>query len=37
MTEVAPTQILGQFLRDIARSNPTNFRVFSPDEKPPIA
>jgi xylulose-5-phosphate/fructose-6-phosphate phosphoketolase len=31
-TEVAPTQILGQFLRDIARNNPTNFRVFSPDE-----
>jgi xylulose-5-phosphate/fructose-6-phosphate phosphoketolase len=31
-TEAAPTQILGQFLRDIARSNPTNFRVFCPDE-----
>jgi len=30
--EVGPTQILGQFLRDVARSNPTNFRVFSPDE-----
>jgi len=31
-TEVGPTEILGQFLRDIARDNPTNFRVFSPDE-----
>jgi xylulose-5-phosphate/fructose-6-phosphate phosphoketolase len=31
-TEVGPTQILGQFLRDIARDNPTNFRVLSPDE-----
>jgi len=31
-TEVGPTQILGQFLRDVARHNPTNFRVFSPDE-----
>jgi xylulose-5-phosphate/fructose-6-phosphate phosphoketolase len=31
-TEAGPTQILGQFLRDIARDNPTNFRVFSPDE-----
>jgi xylulose-5-phosphate/fructose-6-phosphate phosphoketolase len=31
-TEVPPTQILGEFLRDIARNNPTNFRVFSPDE-----
>jgi xylulose-5-phosphate/fructose-6-phosphate phosphoketolase len=30
--EVGPTQILGQFLRDIARHNPTNFRVFCPDE-----
>ena len=30
--EVGPTQILGQFLRDIARDNPHNFRVFSPDE-----
>jgi len=30
--EVGPTQVLGQFLRDIARSNPNNFRVFSPDE-----
>jgi len=31
-TEVGPTQILGQFLRDVARNNPTNFRVLSPDE-----
>jgi xylulose-5-phosphate/fructose-6-phosphate phosphoketolase len=31
-TEVGPTQILGQFLRDVMRSNPTNFRVLSPDE-----
>ena len=30
--EVSPTQVLGQFLRDVARSNPHNFRVFSPDE-----
>ncbi len=29
---VGPTEILGQFLRDIARNNPHNFRVFSPDE-----
>jgi xylulose-5-phosphate/fructose-6-phosphate phosphoketolase len=28
----SPTEILGQFLRDIARANPRNFRVFSPDE-----
>jgi xylulose-5-phosphate/fructose-6-phosphate phosphoketolase len=27
-----PTEILGKFLRDIARANPHNFRVFSPDE-----
>ena len=31
-TEVGPTQILGQFLRDVMRDNPTNFRVLSPDE-----
>ena len=30
--EVSPTQVLGQFLRDVARKNPQNFRVFSPDE-----
>ena len=32
MTEVGPTQVLGQFLRDVARNNPNNFRVLSPDE-----
>ncbi len=32
LTEIGPTQILGQFLRDIARDNPSNFRVLSPDE-----
>jgi len=31
-TEVGPTQILSQFLRDVARNNPSNFRVLSPDE-----
>jgi xylulose-5-phosphate/fructose-6-phosphate phosphoketolase len=31
-TEVGPTELLGRFLRDVARNNPTNFRVFSPDE-----
>lgn len=31
-SEVGPTQILGEFLRDIARDNPSNFRVLSPDE-----
>jgi xylulose-5-phosphate/fructose-6-phosphate phosphoketolase len=31
-TQVGPTQILGQFLRDVMHDNPTNFRVFSPDE-----
>jgi xylulose-5-phosphate/fructose-6-phosphate phosphoketolase len=30
--EAAPTLVLGEFLRDVARSNPHNFRVFSPDE-----
>jgi xylulose-5-phosphate/fructose-6-phosphate phosphoketolase len=30
--EAEPTKILGQFLRDVMRRNPTNFRVFSPDE-----
>jgi xylulose-5-phosphate/fructose-6-phosphate phosphoketolase len=29
---VPPTQVLGEMLRDIARINPHNFRVFSPDE-----
>src|SRR5689334_21926269 len=32
LAEIGPTQVLGQFLRDIARDNPANFRVFSPDE-----
>jgi xylulose-5-phosphate/fructose-6-phosphate phosphoketolase len=32
ISEVGPTQILGEFLRDIARDNPSNFRVLSPDE-----
>jgi xylulose-5-phosphate/fructose-6-phosphate phosphoketolase len=31
-TEAEATEILGQFLRDVARDNPANFRVFSPDE-----
>jgi xylulose-5-phosphate/fructose-6-phosphate phosphoketolase len=31
-TEVGPTQILGEFLRDVIRNNPDNFRVLSPDE-----
>jgi xylulose-5-phosphate/fructose-6-phosphate phosphoketolase len=29
---VGSTQILGGFLRDIYRTNPTNFRLFCPDE-----
>jgi xylulose-5-phosphate/fructose-6-phosphate phosphoketolase len=31
-TEIGPTAVLANFLRDIARDNPHNFRVFSPDE-----
>jgi xylulose-5-phosphate/fructose-6-phosphate phosphoketolase len=31
-TAVENTRPLGQFLRDIVRQNPTNFRVFGPDE-----
>jgi xylulose-5-phosphate/fructose-6-phosphate phosphoketolase len=31
-TEFGPTEILGKFLRDVVRNNPTNFRVLSPDE-----
>jgi xylulose-5-phosphate/fructose-6-phosphate phosphoketolase len=31
-TEIGPTQVMGRFLRDVARDNPTNFRVLSPDE-----
>ncbi len=30
--EAEPTKILGNLLRDILRLNPTNFRVFGPDE-----
>jgi xylulose-5-phosphate/fructose-6-phosphate phosphoketolase len=30
--EAESTRILGQFLRDVMRKNPTNFRVFGPDE-----
>ncbi|HHU39316.1 MAG TPA: phosphoketolase family protein [Propionibacterium sp.] len=29
---VESTKVLGDFLRDIAKVNPTNFRVFGPDE-----
>ena len=32
MAEIGPTQVLGQFLKEVARGNPSNFRVFSPDE-----
>jgi xylulose-5-phosphate/fructose-6-phosphate phosphoketolase len=27
-----PTRVLGEFLRDIVRRNPTQFRIFGPDE-----
>ena len=27
-----PTRVLGQWLRDVIRENPTNFRIFGPDE-----
>ena len=30
--EAEPTKVLGNLLRDIVRLNPTNFRVFGPDE-----
>ena len=30
--ESSPTELLGAFLRDVMRSNMTNFRVFGPDE-----
>jgi xylulose-5-phosphate/fructose-6-phosphate phosphoketolase len=30
--EISATGVLGTFLRDIVRSNPTTFRAFSPDE-----
>ncbi len=29
---VGPTEVLAQFLRDVIRKNPANFRVFGPDE-----
>jgi xylulose-5-phosphate/fructose-6-phosphate phosphoketolase len=32
VNEAGPTEILGKMLRDVARGNPSNFRVFSPDE-----
>ena len=32
LTEAGPTLVLGKMLRDVARRNPHNFRVFSPDE-----
>jgi len=31
-TVTEPTRRLGTFFRDIARDNPTNFRIFGPDE-----
>src|SRR5439155_22435851 len=31
-TEVGNTKPLGVFLRDVVKLNPTNFRVFGPDE-----
>jgi xylulose-5-phosphate/fructose-6-phosphate phosphoketolase len=31
-TRVENTRVLGVFLRDVMRDNPTNFRVFGPDE-----
>jgi xylulose-5-phosphate/fructose-6-phosphate phosphoketolase len=30
--ELAPTHRLGEFLRDVVKRNPSNFRVFGPDE-----
>ncbi|HEY0263112.1 MAG TPA: phosphoketolase family protein [Granulicella sp.] len=30
--ELSSTETLGKFLRDVIRRNPTNFRVFGPDE-----
>ncbi|ARP89723.1 phosphoketolase [Bordetella genomosp. 9] len=29
---ISPTEVLGRFLRDVIRRNPTNFRLFGPDE-----
>ena len=31
-TSLGNTEVLGQFLRDVMRKNPDNFRVFGPDE-----
>jgi xylulose-5-phosphate/fructose-6-phosphate phosphoketolase len=31
-TKAEPTRILGRLLRDVIRANPTNFRLFGPDE-----
>jgi xylulose-5-phosphate/fructose-6-phosphate phosphoketolase len=31
-TEVATTEVLGTFLRDVMQNNPGNFRLFGPDE-----
>ena len=31
-SDAPPTQILGQYLRDVMRENPASFRVFGPDE-----
>jgi xylulose-5-phosphate/fructose-6-phosphate phosphoketolase len=31
-TEVANTQVMGRFLKDIIAANPNNFRLFGPDE-----
>jgi xylulose-5-phosphate/fructose-6-phosphate phosphoketolase len=31
-TTAEPTRVLGRFLRDVIRANPTNFRLFGPDE-----
>ena len=32
VTQMSNTQVLGEFLRDIIRNNPTTFRLFGPDE-----
>ncbi|MEV5824451.1 phosphoketolase family protein [Spirillospora sp. NPDC052242] len=31
-TTAEPTRVLGAFLRDVVRANPTNFRIMGPDE-----
>ena len=35
--EIESTEIEGRFIRDVIKLNSANFRVFSPDESPPIA